>query len=631
MLEMVKIFINQLKWSTLLTIINVVALAQSNNQTNNQTNNMTTSQLQNLIGYELKNTQDGNILCKRPQGRNPKCNDDFDNCTSVVTVYDYYIISYGLGGLAANLAGVNDAQRHQKLQQKAAELAQQARQNGQDLNVTAFDNIDDHAKGELVWLRSKQILHFKVIAYVNYLLWTWPNQDKSYLSESCQMDISNEISKLDAGGQGTIPPNGNDLACISSPKQNDISGSEGCRRATVELTDYDFYEDSSEATVPKNYGASLQDIHSIMFKAKNNFTWSSENIPFIGCGEGGLNIEKFVEDHFTDDLLPFMKGNFPRMKCFFEMKKTSEARLSSGTAIKIKMTKPNEYKVTITACKHLCDTNFNFFSYVIPNLEEKNKVKIFLGTVQKNLEEINAKIAQMEGLRSEVDKEKQAYLDSLKNQTGGTEETDPEQEKLDCTKNPYLAGCAGRVTGGYGSGGNNYQRKTLPVPTAGASNLPGTVTGDIAGGDFEKKPTGASRNAGDSTGGAGGGGGGAPSASGTGDGGEETKKNEEQDKASVDVQGVEDYGGKRKASSGGVANTFTTGGSNTKKVKNPFEDLFGDKKGKTDNSGIHLRDIASSNEAEDEANGYSNLFSRISKTYFKKYHQGQIGDKNSKK
>ncbi len=592
-----------------------------------------------LIDYIQNESLDTNVVCKRPKLRDPICTNDFDICNQFKTVYDYYSLSYGLGGLAQALANTSDAKRAQELQQKTQELVQQARQGGQDINVAAFDTIDGNAKGELVWLRSKQAMHMSLGGYLAFLIIKWPDPNKSYQSKSCDMATSG-------------------MQCISSP--DDKSGMEGCLEdAEVSLSDYQFmniseerakkilaqyYIDSRAGTSeflsdikPQliDFGVFINQSFEILINGKLHDLQTTKDIPLEDCKS--TDIIKFAKIHFTKKLYPFLQASEERMKCSINMKKIvkeiplQQVNESSGPPI-FSLREPALFKISITACQHLCNTNFNFYSFVIPNYEQRNKLQQFAMVVKRNLDELNAKIAQIQGLRAEIDKERQAYLDSLKDQsTGTTDGGTTETEKVDCAKNPYLAGCVGR----YGNNSNQrrvFERKQLPVPTASTDdNGGGIVEADKGSGGIKPNTTGSGGGGGaPSAGGDGGGGGGAPSAASTGNIDEDKKKND-QEQPPLDLQGVSDYGGKKKKFPGsGGASSYSVG--KTSKTKNPFADLFDAKKnGKDERGGIHLRDIASDNAAVDEENGFSNLFTRITKTYIKKYHQGVVGDKKSSK
>jgi hypothetical protein len=596
------------------------------------------------IDYIREETPDSFIVCKRPKYRDPQCTDDFEICNQFKSTYFLYQTYYSLEGLSKAISGDSYEKRTQELNQKTQELIQQARQGGVDINIGAFDALDDHAKGELPWLIGKQSMHLALEKYIQfYLMIKWHDPQKSYDSNSCKMETSNALKETSQ--------------CISNP--NDFSKNDGCQKASVELDDYDFFKDPSSREVKVHLGEYLktknqQSLNFLMnnqeefgFYINNNYInnlilfpknkdISTYEIPQHNCGEDDLNLMSFVEKHLKEEIYPFMKTQIARMKCQISMKKINEDRniiteFPQGQRPEYVLVRPAKYKINITACKHLCDTNYNFYSFVIPNYEQKNKLQQFFQIVVRNRQELDKKIAEMEAARNLISKERQAYLDSLKGQTTGADDGgNKEQIVMDCAKNPYLSGCVGRYTNDPRFS-RNFTKKPHVIPTAESDDDgTGMVDADKGGGGIQPGSASGGSGGGSSPGGGGdSGGGGAPSVAGTGNLDDDKKKGDEE-APPLDLQGVSDYGGKKKkSSSGGGSGNYASGGNN-KKSKNPFEDLFGDKKkGKDDRSGIHLRDIASSNAAEDEENGFSNLFSRITKTYQKKYHQGEVGDKKS--
>ncbi len=586
------------------------------------------------VDYITEETFDQMIQCKYPRFRDPVCNHDFNHCTKVLPIYNYYQISYGIGGLAGNLTGLSDAERQQKLQSQAAALMQQANQDGQDINVASFDIIDGKAKNDLVWLNAKKLLHISTITRLAFLLNNWPTGETALKSPSCNNDTSNEI-------KGTY----SDTQCISNV--NDYSGNDGCRTADTDMYDFDFFEGKEEDILnyipefgdsyaidqnkhnisKKEYGSLTNKYRDLIKQQRGKVEESEEDIPQSNCNETGF--KKFVEEQLNSKLWSFLKPYIAHTKCEYKIKKTVSGNYTTTPKTS------GQYEVTVTACRHLCYTTFNFNNYVIPNLDQKNKVQAFLNQVQINLKDLNEKIAGMKGLRDELDRGKQAYLDALNNPDDDVADAGPTPSPIDCSKNPFLSGCYQRVDGGnYGAGGGQKWNGKKDVPGPDDISKGGTATGTTeAGGDLGDKAASAAGHGGApaADGGAAGGGGG-DMGGGSGGGAVAEEKKKEDEKTSVDLTGVSEYGNKKKKSSGASGYSNFDSGSKSKKSKNPFEDLFGDKNANKDGrSGIHLRDIASANEAEDEELGFSNVFSRISKTYIKKYYDGQVGNKNENK
>lgn len=270
----------------------------------------------------------------------------------------------------------------------------------------------------------------------------------------------------------------------------------------------------------------------------------------------------------------------------------------------------------------------------VPNSLMKKELEKFAGLVTANLKKIMDKIADLEKLQSNISKARQEYLDALSGNTTNQPTPASTPAPFECANNPYLSGCYNRVTGGA-SGGNSdpswgAKKDNVPNPESTSDPLVDTKKSDAGIKDMPATAASGSAGAADSSAGveSGGGGGGSGGVAGA----QDDDKKVDKEKANIDLAGVSDYGSKKKKSGGSANSSGSTSVTNNKKIKNPFEDLFGNKKdAKDDRSGIHLRDIASANEGEDEELGFSNLFSRITKTYIKKYYGGEVGHQNDQK
>jgi len=286
------------------------------------------------------------------------------------------------------------------------------------------------------------------------------------------------------------------------------------------------------------------------------------------------------------------------------------------------------------SCKALLKRRNLMSNYILANQAQLANLGRVIGDVDKELARLQDQINMHKNSIAANEKSRQQYLDSLNKDKD--DEPVVDNKPLDCKENPFLVSCLGKEKSTekeYAGGG-----KQSPIPDGREGVIPskGEVDGATPGtsGDgkngFIDTPSAASLGGGGGDGGSpagsGGGGGGGGGGAGGGTGGaqpEKKKKNSAQPEV-LKIGNVGDYGGKG-GGKGGYSAGGNKSGSGSGSTDNPFDDLFGGKKKDGNEGGIHMRDIAASNEEMDEKNGVSNIFERISKIYQRSYDKKRIG------
>lgn len=609
--------------------------------------------------YDTYSSFDKKIVCRINNNRNEECNLDFDVCKEFTYSYDYYMIVYGLTGLSGVITGDTDAKRQQEIQKKSQELIRLAQQNGvKDINMIAYSAIDQSAQDELSTYKAKQAFHISFLAYLQQMTMRWKDEKSGYQSSTCSIQTSDYVRGL-AVNPTDIRSKNNSMGCFASPA--DFSSGVGCvEEELLGIKDVNFFSDKNYAgnylkcqlkpelmKPPFDCAAIINSSPLVDEKVRNFYnnivtsplksSFSNEEIPTDSCE----NYHKTINLLFNKSkLFQFVQAtDITRQRCEFKITKNEhpfinipgEESVPYGVNNDLKVNY-GSYDISIKACKHLCDTDVNFFAYVAPNIENKQHLLSLINQVTGNLNELNAKIKSMEALRSKLASDKKEYEDYMKNQGGGTADGGGPTAQ-DCANNPLLAGCVNYNNFQGNRNQSNGNRNNRAVPTAKTPDQ-GSGYDKTSALKEDKKDKGPSP----ATGGGGGAseGGGRPGsdlgASSVQPGSDEEKdKDLAEESSQIDMQGVQEYGakGKKGISTGGVGGSGNGASGKSKKVQNPFEELFGKKQKKSDELEKTPRDIASANEEEDSENGFSNLFTRITKTYQKKFSEGIIGDKNS--